>query len=124
MLRYVSHALLPWAAREAKEDRAAKGPKSGGAQSSRYDSLDRRCTLISRVQTPNSSLSVRPVVALALFRPRAGSAAARIDSNKTVQAATAMLLIAGALLGLGTFSLWVLFVVHEDGERGTACLGP
>jgi len=48
LLRYVSHALLPWAGKEAKEDRAAKGAKSGGAQSSRYDSLDLRCTLISR----------------------------------------------------------------------------
>src|SRR4030081_2883898 len=46
----------------------------------------------------------------------AGSAAARIDSNKAVQDATTMLLIAGALLGLRTFSLRVLLVVYGNIE--------
>src|ERR1700716_1688591 len=47
----------------------------------------------------------------------AGSAAAKIDSNTAVRHATPMLLIAGALLGVGTLSLRMLLVRH--GDRGT-----
>src|SRR3977135_2237449 len=47
----------------------------------------------------------------------AGSAAAKIASNKAVRHATPMLLIAGALLGLRMFSLRPLLVRH--GDRGT-----